>query len=351
MNNLLKEELEKFRTLSIYNPKMTLTENISELGEAFGLSPATTARDVETALGKNLENFMRELKLSTKSVSEVTALLEKDVKSFEKEFTKAIETDIKNGYPKGSMGPAAKEMSKIDVMRRIAAESAGKKLSPNEIKSLIDEVAAANKLKVSQYVPKTPRVRVPNPTSEEVKIINDTTKKYPTIRNWPWGKLLKWGLGIGLSTTVLYGIYKLTHDDEPPLQPGTVPPTPLQPGTVPPTPGSTTPTINRYKVCTGTYTQGCKTDPTGAIGQVQKCLGIVVDGKFWNKTQRALEARGFSGGFTDADITKICGNSGTPQPNPTTPNPTTPNPQPAPQPSPEDMIDNSKDILTNDNGL
>jgi hypothetical protein len=63
---------------------------------------------------------------------------------------------------------------------------------------------------------------------------------------------------------------------------------------------------NRYRNCTGTYTKGCKTDPTGPIGVVQGCLGIVVDGRFWDKTQNALVAKGYANGFTDADISKIC---------------------------------------------
>jgi len=67
------------------------------------------------------------------------------------------------------------------------------------------------------------------------------------------------------------------------------------------------PKQNRYRNCTGTYTKGCKTEPTGPIGVVQGCLGgLVVDGRFWKKTQEALESKGFPNGFTDADIPKIC---------------------------------------------
>jgi hypothetical protein len=90
-----------------------------------------------------------------------------------------------------------------------------------------------------------------------------------------------------------------------------------------PTPGS-----NRYHVCTGTYTKGCKTNTTGAIGQVQQCLGLVVDGKFWDKTQVALVSKGFANGFRDSDITTICG--GTP---------------PTPSPDPNTIIDNSNDLV------
>jgi hypothetical protein len=66
------------------------------------------------------------------------------------------------------------------------------------------------------------------------------------------------------------------------------------------------PVTNRYRNCTGTYTKGCKTDPTGPIGVVQGCLGLTVDGRFWDKTQTALIAKRYTNGFTDADIPKIC---------------------------------------------
>lgn len=84
------------------------------------------------------------------------------------------------------------------------------------------------------------------------------------------------------------------------------PNTPNTPNT--PTPA---PVRNRYRNnCTGTYTKGCKSE---AIKPVQTCLGLVPDGKFWVKTQAALESKGFPNGFTDADVSKICG-SQTPQP-------------------------------------
>jgi hypothetical protein len=67
------------------------------------------------------------------------------------------------------------------------------------------------------------------------------------------------------------------------------------------------PIQNRYRICTGTYTQGCKTDPAGPIGIVQGCLGgLVVDGRFWKKTQEALEKKGYPNGFKDTDVSKIC---------------------------------------------
>ena len=76
-----------------------------------------------------------------------------------------------------------------------------------------------------------------------------------------------------------------------------------------PDPGTTPPVrTSRYRTCSGSYSYGCKTDPTGPIGVVQGCLGgLVVDGKFGPKTQAALKAKGYES-FTDAEVDKICGN-------------------------------------------
>ena len=58
-----------------------------------------------------------------------------------------------------------------------------------------------------------------------------------------------------------------------------------------------------WKDCKGTYTRGCKSD---VIAKVQKCLGLTADGKFGPKTDAALKSKGFTNGFTDEDVTKIC---------------------------------------------
>ena len=59
----------------------------------------------------------------------------------------------------------------------------------------------------------------------------------------------------------------------------------------------------KFKDCTGTYTIGCKSD---VIKKVQGCLNITTDGLFGQKTQGALESKGFKNGFTDADVAKLC---------------------------------------------
>jgi hypothetical protein len=57
--------------------------------------------------------------------------------------------------------------------------------------------------------------------------------------------------------------------------------------------------------CAGSYSFGCKTSPQGAIGLVQACIGVVVDGKFGPNTRKALNNKGYTS-FTDAEVNKIC---------------------------------------------
>lgn len=66
-----------------------------------------------------------------------------------------------------------------------------------------------------------------------------------------------------------------------------------------------------YKPCTGTYTQNCKSEK---IREVQRCLGMppkYQTGNFGPITFEYLErqGKGFQNGFTDADVSKICGNT------------------------------------------
>jgi hypothetical protein len=76
------------------------------------------------------------------------------------------------------------------------------------------------------------------------------------------------------------------------------------------------PKPSRYRNCDKEprYTKGCRTRPEGPIGQVQACLGgLVQDGKFWEKTQAALEDAGYPNGFTIEEIKTICGNQTKPE--------------------------------------
>jgi hypothetical protein len=71
------------------------------------------------------------------------------------------------------------------------------------------------------------------------------------------------------------------------------------------------PSLGKYKECSGTYTQGCFSEK---IREIQTCLGLVPDGKFGPKTQAALEDAGFGSGFKDSDVDKICSVSSMPEP-------------------------------------
>lgn len=305
MKNLLSEEIERYRRLSNYNPKFTLTENVGIILEK-GPNFNATVKSLESVFGKELSLVMKDLKIAGMETGRVTQLLEMNAKLFEREWAKAVRGDLKAGFPKGEVGPLTKELSKIDFLKRVTTEvkSQGKVLKPAEMEAIIQraksESQAAAKLKAGTIKLTVPKVRQ-KPTTEEIALANKELAKDPTLKKLNWVSLLKKGSLIGLSAGALYYIYKLTHQDEPPIvdEEGVVtPPAPAPPGT------------SRYTDCTGkgTYKKGCKTSPTGAIGQVQACLGLTQDGRFWVKTQAALELKGFTNGFTDADITKICGN-------------------------------------------
>jgi len=163
-----------------------------------------------------------------------------------------------------------------------------------------------------------------------------------------WKRLVAWAAGLGITGGLLWWYFS-TNDDK--KVPDDIPTTPPNPNPDP----NPDPNTDRYRVCTGTYTKGCKTDPTGAIGQVQKCLGgLVVDGKFWDKTQAALVAKGFVNGFKDSDITKICGGN-TPTPEPPKPEPPKPSPEEqtaqdfgvTPQPNPQAEVQTTNDDINN----
>lgn len=78
------------------------------------------------------------------------------------------------------------------------------------------------------------------------------------------------------------------------------------------------PSLGKYKECSGTYTQGCYSEK---IKEIQTCLGLVPDGKYGPKTQSALEGAGFSGGFKDSDVDTICKSESMPEPDMDLPTP------------------------------
>jgi hypothetical protein len=167
--------------------------------------------------------------------------------------------------------------------------------------SIADEIAVkiANK-----NLPKNIPVK---PTDIDDVIAN--IPKTPVKERTTWQAIKRWGLGASLTIGTIALLYSYFNDDIKDVvvtEEDPVPPVP-----VPPVPGT-----NRYRTdCDklGVYTKGCKSE---TIKSVQTCLGLVPDGKFWVKTQAALEAKGFPNGFVREDVPKICGNQTPPPPQP-----------------------------------
>lgn len=61
---------------------------------------------------------------------------------------------------------------------------------------------------------------------------------------------------------------------------------------------------SEFTNCNGEYHKGCKGPK---IVQVQKCLGVSVDGKFGEETEKALQEKTQSKTFKDEDVKTICG--------------------------------------------
>jgi hypothetical protein len=88
---------------------------------------------------------------------------------------------------------------------------------------------------------------------------------------------------------------------------------------------------SQFKVCTGTYSVGCKSQ---VIRKAQGCLGITADGLFGPETKGAIVAKLGKSAFTDADVNTICG----------TTTQTTQKVSPTPIPEPEELGSDTTNI-------
>jgi hypothetical protein len=298
MRNLLSEEIERYKKLSFYNSKLTSTENNNIIFEAV-FNPRATALEVEKAAGiaagGGLMSLITKFKIVRLTTEELQVLLSKSPAEFEKLFNKALAQDFKAGKTAaGELGPAAKNLSKVDLLRRMASESqlaGGRALTTTEINNLINEIKLANKGRAMQFKPKLPK-----PKPEDIKIGEEIIQTYPSLKNLDWKSLVKKGAVLGLSVGALYYIYKLTHEDEPPI--------PVPPIIEPPIPNP-----SQYKSCPETFpiAKFCKNE---TIRKVQGCLGITADSLFGPKTQAALEAKGVDGtSITQQTVDKVCNNA------------------------------------------
>jgi len=307
MKNLLSEEIETHRRLSNYSTKLTLTENINTLLEAgrFGPNYIAFAKDIKTAFAKDLKLVMQELEIAKMDVGRVTSLLEMDAKSFASEYKQALQADIKAGIPKGTLGPITKELAKVDYLKRASSmvelETAAKgaALEADDVARILAKAKSDSKAFRDKNV-LTFNPKLPKPKPEDIKIGEEIIQTYPSLKNLDWKSLVKKGAVLGLSVGALYYIYKLTHEDEPPI--------PVPPIIEPPIPNP-----SQYKSCPETFpiAKFCKNE---TIRKVQGCLGITADSLFGPKTQAALEAKGVDGtSITQQTVDKVCGGDTEPE--------------------------------------
>lgn len=324
--HLLNEEIVRVLVNMNYNPAKTLNENIEDTIDEQRVG-GQALRDINTAF-KDLGNLRNLMKIGIEE-GKLLKYLQMDMKSFEKEFAKAVREDLKAGVPAGTLGPKAKELSKIDFARRVSDETArkGRQLSKAEMDAIknatkADNLGAAAKVKIKKPViddgggggkgggGKTPPLPV--------------RKKWDTFKKWAKGAGL-----VALGAGVLYAIYKFYNGDKSELEKiakkcgyssaqeyisaGYV--CPKKGGTpVPPKP-------TNIKDCSKKddfQTFGCKSP---YIRRVQECLGgLVVDGIWGSKTNTKLQELGYSGGFKPEAVEEICAKSlatKTPTPTPT----------------------------------
>lgn len=189
INKLLLEEIQRFRLLSGYDSKKTLTENEVEieeqgvLGSMKGITFATkdlgsVVKDLETAFkaGKDgvggAAKVFRDFKLTNiqGGTNQLVNLLTKDLAGLEKELVKAVQQDMKNGLaPLKDTRSLSKDISKIIAIRRIMDEQAaltkealaqGKtapKLSKKRVEQIANEVKSATTERAASVKPKTPK--------------------------------------------------------------------------------------------------------------------------------------------------------------------------------------------------
>lgn len=323
MKNILLEEIERYKILSNYNTKLTLTENVDILLEAPAINYIATVDDVAKMFGKKIELVMKDLNLRGISKSRLTTLMELDAEKFANEMNKAIAKDAKTVL-NGQVGPLAKELGKVDYLKRLTSEVTNINKSRIEAQQAVltaDEIAtkaaliakdakADVALAAKSYAPKAPRT--PKKPTEPVKPnpseLDDAAKavtEKPEIKTWDWKKLRNWAIGTTLTAGALYAIYKMGHKDEPPVVTDDGSKTQPNPDPNP----NPKPTTSKYTPCPpNDYKRGCKSD---VVRQVQVCLGMppkYQTGNFGPITQGELKklGKGFENGFTDADKDTIC---------------------------------------------
>jgi hypothetical protein len=309
MKNIILEEINRAKLLMNYDNNNTLSENVKKvtlnetiiiseqprkaflkaiLGTADDAALATirNARSAEYIAARNLFNDVKIYgKTGLSSGDEVLAAL------IDGTLKKAQISELAKGLMKTGKATGSLRTTLTDTAGKLAANDARyaafteKQLKNSLIKKGYDP-AIADEIAVKF-------ARELKPVAD--KIITTT----PIVKTFDWAKLKKWGIRAGVAAGVLYIIYKMEHDDEPPI----IEP-PIPPIIEPPIPNP-----KQYRSCPETLpiAKFCKNE---TIRKVQGCLGITADSLFGPKTQAALEAKGVDGtSITQQTVDKVCNNA------------------------------------------
>ena len=323
MKNLLSEELERYRTLTNYNTKLTLTENTGIISENIivneqlaGVSLKSAQKAFKT-IGKDLAAFT---KIQGKQLETLLAMSDD---TFAKELTSAMNKDLKNTKANQANGfkmLASKELSKIQAIRDITRKQAAllakfpnavppKTLTVKQIDNIIAKVKNANDLKYSSLkstknpggvktAPGPGGNRNRNKAGGVAAANPGLVARIKAGMTWP--TLLKVGAGIA-TVGVLWWLFT---DNSPLPDP---PPNPDPEPNPDPTPNPNPTPESKYKTCPDTFpiAMYCKNE---TVRKVQGCLSIKTDGAFGTGTQTALVAKGLPGTeITQNTVDVACG--------------------------------------------
>ena len=300
MKNLLSEELERYRTLSNYNTKFTLTENTEIISENIILNeqPGAALKTAEEALATLGKDFKR---FTAMESGQLTKLLQIDDAAFAAKLKTAMNVDIKANQ---SAMVTARELSKIQVIREI---SRLKPTTSKQMDAIIKRVKAENNLAYANLRANTKGVTGTGKNNKQnaANLGNTPTGKSLIAKikaGMSWPTLLKVGAGVA-TVGVLWWLFTSNSDDPQPPQPPEPPQPPPLPPPPPPRPDS------KYKTCPDTFPieMYCKNE---TVRKVQGCLSIKTDGAFGPGTQTALIAKGLPGNeITQNTVDVACGSN------------------------------------------
>ena len=141
------------------------------------------------------------------------------------------------------------------------------------------------------------------------KVLNKLKKLWGGVKRLPKTKVLKWTAGLGLSAWAIYAIIKYWDDDVTIEDEDKEKVKKDEDGDGG---GGSGDSSTSYTTCTNfPYKKWCN---SSIVAEVQKCLGIVDDGKFGPKTEKALSDGGYGSEITQDvynKIKEICGTNNT----------------------------------------